>query len=193
MIDERHYRFFKWTAVLLALLWVGWTVYDGVLSQRGPGDNAALAGDRAFSDGHLERAEQRYREALDAEPGHVHALRGLALALLEQGEHEQALAKLNQAIEREPDFAGNYANRGILHDRMGEHLAALHDYERALVMNPDLADGPGWFTRFIRLQADPPPTIADRADYLRHQFELPEEQREWLRPEEDAAQRAWRQ
>ncbi|ABI56026.1 tetratricopeptide repeat protein [Alkalilimnicola ehrlichii MLHE-1] len=192
-MDERQYRFIKWAAITLALLWVGWTVYDGVLSQRGPGDNATLAGDRAFSDGHPERAERRYREALAQAPKHRRARRGLALALMEQGRYDEALAAMNEVIRGEPDFAGNYANRGILHDRMGRHLEALHDYERALVMDPGLADGPGWLTRFIRLQSEPPPTIADRAAYLRQQLQLPEAQRELRRPAVDEAQRPWRQ
>lgn len=192
-MDERHYGFIKWSAILLALLWVGWTAYDGVFSQRGPGDNLTLAGDRAFSDGHHERAERRYREALAQSSDHPRARRGLALALLEQGRHEEALALLNAATRAEPELAVNYANRGVLYDRMGRHREALRDYERALVMDRSLADGPGWWTRFVRLQTEPPPTIADRAAYLRQQFQLPEHERELLRPEEDAAQRAWRQ
>ncbi|MDZ7804627.1 hypothetical protein [Thiohalophilus sp.] len=39
---------------------------------------------------------------------------------------------------------------------------------------PELADGPSWITRFLHLQPEKPPTIDDRARYLKEQLALPE-------------------
>jgi len=75
---------------------------------------------------------------------------------------------------------------------MGRHEKALSDYEQALRIDPSIAEGPHWLTRFLRLQAEPPPTIADRARYLRAQFALPKEQRRLQNPEEDNKQRPYK-
>lgn len=190
-MDERLYAFLKYTAIALTVLWVTWTLYDGVFGDRAPGDTAYLSGNRAFADGRYERALAAYREALDANPEHLHALRGEARALMQLGRDEAALAAYDRAIRRAPDFGPAYANRGILHDRMGHHRRALADYERALALNPELAEGPGWLTRFMRNQPEKPPTVADRADYLRKELAKPSEERLLRVEEADAAQRPY--
>lgn len=75
---------------------------------------------------------------------------------------------------------------------MGRFEQALADYEYALYLDDGVADGPGWITRLLHMD-EPPPTVADRADYLRAQLALPEEERMLSMPEEDAAQRTYRQ
>jgi tetratricopeptide (TPR) repeat protein len=85
-----------------------------------------------------------------------------------------------------------YANRGILKDRMGDYRGALSDYEKSLQLAPELSEGPGFLTRFMRNQAEPPPSVADRARYLRQQLEKPAAERVLQRPEEDMKQRAYR-
>ena len=63
----------------------------------------------------------------------------------------------------------------------------------ALELDPELAEGPSWLTRFLRNQADAPPTIADRARYLRAELAKPESERVLRVPEHDAQQRPYQQ
>lgn len=190
-MDERLYAFLKYTAIALGLLWIGWTAYDGLFAQREPGDNAYLAGNRAFKDGAYDRALAAYEDALAADAGHIHALRGKARALMQLGRDEAALAAYDRAIERAPAFGPAYANRGILNDRMGRHRRALADYERALALTPELAEGPGWLTRFLRNQPEKPPTIAERAAYLRAELAKPEDERLLRLEQADSAQKPY--
>ena len=75
---------------------------------------------------------------------------------------------------------------------MGEYEKALADYEAALRLEPEVAEGPNWMTRFLRLQPDPPPSVADRAAYLRVQLALPTDQRLLRYPQEDEKQRSYK-
>ena len=192
-MDERLYRFLMVVAIALTVAWIGWTVFDSFFADVGPGDNAYLAGETYFADQRYEEALQEYDAALSDAPDHVYAWRGKARSLLQLGRYSQALSAFEEAIARDPEFPGSYANRGILYDRMGEHEKALADYERALAMDNSVAKGPGWMTRFLRLQPEKPPTIADRAQYLREQLAKPESERLLQMPEEDEAQRPYKQ
>ncbi len=192
-MDERLYRLLTAVAITLTVAWVGWTIYDSFFADVAPGDHAYLAGETAFADEQYEKALADYDSALAESPDHVHAWRGKARTLLQLGRYQQALLAFDEAIARDPGFAGSYANRGILYDRMGEHEKALADYERALAMDDTVAEGPGWMTRFLRLQPEKPPTIADRARYLREQLAKPESERLLRAPEMDQAQRPYKQ
>jgi hypothetical protein len=64
---------------------------------------------------------------------------------------------------------------------------------RCGVQRPAIADGSHWLTRFLRKQAEAPPTVADRAAYLRAELAKPEGERVLLMPEIDAQQRPYRQ
>ena len=191
-MDERLYRTLVAVAVVLTAAWVGWSIYDGFLRQRAPGELAWHAGNRYFEDGDYAKALKAYEEALGENPDFVHALRGRARALMQLERYEEALAAFDEAIRREPGFAATWANRGILQDRMGRHRAAIADYERALALDPTLNEGPSWLTRFLRLQPERPPGIGDRARYLRAQLALPPSQRLLRVPELDAAQRPYK-
>ena len=69
----------------------------------------------------------------------------------------------------------------------------MSDYSRALELDPEIASGPHWLTRFLRNQAEAPPTIADRAQYLRAELAKPAAERLLRQPEDDAAQRPYKQ
>ena len=90
-------------------------------------------------------------------------------------------------------FGAAYANRGILNDRNGNYEAAIADYEKAAAMEAELNEGPAWLIRFLRNQPQQQATILERAQYLRAQLELPEDQRLLRVPELDARQRAYDQ
>jgi tetratricopeptide (TPR) repeat protein len=192
-MDDRLYRFLKYTAIVMVAAWLGWSAYDGLIRERAPGDNAYEAANRWFEDGNYEQALKEYDAALSQAPAHIYALRGKARTLMQLGRDAEALKVFDEAIARAPDFGATYANRGILHDRMGRFRDALADYEHALKLNPELADGPNWLTRFLRNQPDAPPTIADRARYLREQLAKPVSERVLRVPEIDAQQRPYKQ
>ncbi len=192
-MEHKLYKTLVYIAVILTLTWLGWTIYDSFFSHVEPGDNAYLTANNFFQDGHYQSALTTYEEALQENPLHIYALRGKARTLLQLGEYKRALRAFNEAIAREPNFAGAYANRGVLYDRMGQHEAALQDYDKALNMDNSLSEGPGWLTRFFRLQPEKPPTIAERAQYLREQLALPVSKRLLKVPEVDEQQRPYQQ
>nr|VFJ62465.1 MAG: Tetratricopeptide repeat-containing protein [Candidatus Kentron sp. FW] len=192
-MNERTYRLLRTTAIVLVAAWIGWSFYDGFL--RGtddPTENLLEAAERYFEDEAYEKALSHYDRILEQSPDHLFALRGRARTLLMLGDHRRALPIFDDTIARAPEFANTWANRGILHDRMGQHQKALSDYEQALRLDPTIADGPHWMTRFLRLQPERPPTIADRARYLRAQLALPVEQRVLKKNEEDQKQRPYK-
>jgi len=192
-MNEHTYRLLKTTAMVLVIAWVAWSFYDGFLGgPHDPQQDILQAAERDFEDQAYPKALEQYDRILQQSPHHLFALRGRARTLLMLGRHQQAERAFDQAIARQPAFANTWANRGILHDRMGRYEKALADYEQALRLDPALADGPHWMTRFLRLQPTPPPTIADRARYLRAQFALPEAERLLTKPEEDQKQRPYK-
>ena len=147
---------------------------------------------RYLEDGHYQDALNTYQSLLKQNPGNTYALRGKAQALLQLGKFDEALMAYDEAIYRQPDMGVTYANRGILKDRMGDYEGALADYRKALELEPQVADGPGFMTRFLRNQAEKPPTVADRANYLEEQLAKPESQRLLQVPEQDDAQRSYK-
>ncbi len=192
-MDKRLYQFLKWTAILLAVAWIGWSIYDSMIAPRNPGDLAYLAANNLFEDGEYQRALDKYDEALNEKPNHIHAMRGRAHSLMQLGQSPQALAVFNTAISLAPDFGATYANRGILHDRMGRYEKAIEDYVRALELDPELADGPHWLTRFLRNQPQKPPGIAERTAYLSQELAKPENERLLRMRDVDAEQRSYKQ
>ena len=192
-MDKGLYKFLVVTAVVLTLAWIGWSYYESKIGPRNPGDAAYLAANKLFEDGEYQRALDKYDEALDETPNHLHAMRGRARSLMQLGQSTQALAEFSTAISLEPDFGPTYANRGILHDRSGRYGKAIEDYERALELDPELIDGPHWLTRFLRNQPQKPPGIAERTAYLRKELAKPESERLLRVPEQDAEQRSYKQ
>ena len=75
---------------------------------------------------------------------------------------------------------------------MGKYPQAIADYEKALQLDRELADGPNWLTRFLRLQPDKPPTIDERARYLRAELAKPESERVLRKPDDDNKQRPYK-
>ena len=191
-MDEKLYKTLVRIAIGITLIWVGWGMYDGFLEESVPGAHSVQAAAKLLEDGQNEDALKEYESQLKDNPDNVYALRGKAQALMQMGKSDLALNIYNDAISREKDFGVTYANRGILRDRMGDHQGALADYEMALKLAPETAEGPGMMTRFLRKQADKPPTIAERAIYLREQLAKPESERVLKVQEQDAKQRPYK-
>jgi tetratricopeptide (TPR) repeat protein len=189
---DSTYKYLMRVAIALTVLWVGWSIYDGFLKESTPEGQELAAAFRYLEDGQYQDALDIYQSLLNQDPNNNYALRGKAQALLQMGEYDQALTVYNEAVYREPDMGVTYANRGILKDRMGDYEGALADYRKSLALEPEVAKGPGFMTRFLRNQAEKPPTVADRAKYLADQLTKPESQRVLQLPEVDNAQRAYK-
>ncbi len=191
-MDPRLYRFLKYTAIIMTVLWLSWGIYDSFFQGRDPGDTHYHAANKLFEDRAYERALEAYDNALLENQHHIHSMRGRARALMQLGRFDEALISFNRAIAQEPDFGGTYANRGILYDRLGKHQEALNDYRTALRIDPEIAEGPHWLTRFLRNQPERPPSIADRAAYLALELEKPESERVLQIPTIDQQQRSYK-
>jgi len=191
-MNERRYRFLKYTAITMALAWLGWEIYAHFFVGAEPGDYAYHAGSNYFADGYYEKALMEYEEALKENPDHRAAMRGSAETLIMLKREWEAIGIYDALIAVEPTNAGHYTNRGIAYDRLGEYEQAVVNYEKSLSLDPETGEGPGWLTRLLRKQAEKPPGIADRARYIRQQLALPRAERLLRVPELDAAQRPYK-
>ncbi len=158
-----------------------------------PGENQYRLGNKRLEDGNYEEALQIFDQVLAEHTEYKEAHLGRAITLLQMERFGESRESFNTAIRLDNQYAQAYANRGILNDRVGQHAAALHDYRKALELNPELAEGPGWLWRFLRNIHEPPPTIADRADYLEAELKKPENERLIRVPELDSKQRMYKQ
>lgn len=192
-MGDKLYRFLKWTAIGLTVAWIGWAAYDNFISGKEPGEYSYAAGERAFSDGNYEEALEGYDEALQLNPGLLPALSGRAQTLIMLDREIEAVEIYDELIAAQPDVAAHFANRGIALDRLGRHEEALASYERALSVDEEVGGGPNWLTRFLRNQPEKPPGIRERSDYIRGQLALPVSERVLSKPEEDDAQRPYKE
>ena len=184
------YNVLKWVAICGAVLWIGYEVYRHFAGM-GPGDVLYIDGNNVFKDGHYERASEYFQSALEENPKHGAAIRGLSNSYVQLERYDDALRTIDKAITLDPQFAGNYALRGIIYDHLGRHELAMADYEKSLEMDPSVADGMHWLTRLLYNVQERPPTVKDRLEYLRKQFALPPEQRVLSDPEKDKKQRPY--
>ncbi len=173
-MTEFTYRLLVKIAFLLALIVIGWSIYDGALQEKLPGENDYHAGNKYFEDGEYQQALLSYQTALTVNPGFIHARRGVARSLMQLNEYENSLMTFNAVINLEPTFPASYVNRGILLDRMGRYTEAIKNYQKAIELDAEIAEGPSWMTRFLRNQAEKPPNIHDRMNYLRDELQKPE-------------------
>jgi tetratricopeptide (TPR) repeat protein len=191
-MDEKLYKTLVRVAIAITLVWIGVSLYDGFLEEGVPGAHSIQAAAKHLEDGRNDDALREYESLLKDNPGNVYAMRGKAQALMQMGKSDQALNIYDHAISLEPDFGVTYANRGILRDRLGDYKGALADYDMALKLEPETAEGPGMLSRFLRKQPEKPPTILERANYLREQLAKPESERVLRIPEQDAKQRPYK-
>ena len=190
-MDDPVYKILKITAILMFAGFFGWMVLAG-LQEQVPGEKAYEAANRYFEDGQYQQAIAHYEAALQEDPQLLPAMRGKARSLMQMGQNHEALEIFDEVIYRQPGFAPSYANRGILHDRMGHYRKAIADYEKSIELDAEMVEGPNWLTRFLRLQPEKPPSVAERAAYLRQELAKPESERLLRVPEEDEKQRSYK-
>jgi len=184
------YKLLKWVAIFGGIAWIGFEFYRH-FSGMAPGDISFVDGNNLFKDGRYEQAARNYQDTLDKNPKHNSALRGLANSNIQLKRYDAALNAIERAIKLTPDFGGNYALRGIIYDRSGRHRLAMADYEKALKMDPEVAEGMHWLDRLLYNVQEKPPTVADRLEYLKEQYALPESKRVLRVPEMDDVQRPY--
>ena len=180
-------------AVVLGILVVfGYHYYKYSVMETRPLENQYRLGNKYLEDGKYAKALQLFDEVLAQQPDYKEAYNARALTLMKMERFDESRESFNRAIELDNQFANAYANRGILNDLVGRHEAALRDYRKAIEIDPELAKGPGFLWRFLRNIPDPPPTIADRADYLEEELKKPEGERLIRVPELDSKQRMYK-
>lgn len=186
------YRMMVWFALATGLFVIGSLLYEYVFTNHDTGELHYRTGNLRLEDGRYRAALTEFEEQLRLNPQDAAGHLGRGLALMGLVRNPEALAAIDEAISLQPDLAAAFANRGILHDRMGLNEKALGDYRKALALDATLADGPGWLTRFFRMQPQAPPTIRDRAEYLEQQLKKPLAERLLQVPELDGAQRSYK-
>jgi tetratricopeptide (TPR) repeat protein len=85
----------------------------------------------------LDDAERAYREVLERQPRHVHALNFLGVIALHAGRAEEALDLVARALEIDPQHVGALFVQGQLLMRMERWEAALASLEQATAVKPD--------------------------------------------------------
>lgn len=90
-----------------------------------------LQGDYAMQTGEADKAQDFYRQAVNANPYTYFAHNRIATLLREKGLFDEALMHYNRALDGWAGYAPAYRNRGILYDLyLGEKVKAKADYER---------------------------------------------------------------
>ena len=192
MADPFH-KALKALAILLVVGFVAFSLYDGLIRGRDDYTLAMGAAHRSFEDGRYQAALDGFDTALQLKPGDPPAIYGQAISHMQLNQFDQAMTSFDLAIAAESDLRNRafyLANRGILRDRLGLYRQALDDYNLALQLAPETAEGPGLLDRLLHNQAEKPPTIADRALYLRGELAKPEGERLLAVPAVDEQQRA---
>jgi tetratricopeptide (TPR) repeat protein len=105
---------------------------ESAVEAGGPrGENAAYArlqlGHLLFGAGDLDGAETRYEDSLEAFPGYVHALAGLARVHAARGEYDEAIALYEDVTARQPVFE-YVAALGDTYTAAGDTVAAERQY-----------------------------------------------------------------
>ncbi|WP_414829937.1 tetratricopeptide repeat protein [Alteromonas sp. H39] len=90
-----------------------------------------LQGDYALQTGEADKAQDFYRQAVNANPYTYFAHNRIATLLRAKGLFDEALMHYNRALDGWAGYAPAYRNRGILYDLyLGDKAKAKADYER---------------------------------------------------------------
>ncbi len=95
------------------------------------------AGERAFADGDLAQAFERFHEALSISPQDVRTLNNLAVLSWRLGDGEAAEHFIGLALEQAPEDARTLANHIEIESASGRHERALEACRRYLEIWPD--------------------------------------------------------
>lgn len=123
---RRQHRWRGWliygSLAALALLIVTYRNYPALLTRGFQREWAMLRGNRAYAQGDFPAAEQRYRAALQADPGFVDTEIALALALRAQGSPDEAIAVLTPQGSRRSILLEGLFRRALADDEQARGL-----------------------------------------------------------------------
>lgn len=121
---------------------------DGV-QQQPPGtikmslDEAMKLAIQEHQAGHLDKAEEIYRQILTAAPNNPYVLHFLGVVALQSGKFESAYESIRKAISFNPGQSDFHSNLGNALINMGRADEAMNAYKEALKLNPNHADALG--------------------------------------------------
>src|SRR5262249_51832969 len=90
-----------------------------------------------YAGGRLDAAADRYRAALQIEPGHAGVLHNLGVVLAGQGDQPGAIACFDAALSIEPAYAAAHLNRALALVAAGSGRQAIDSFARALHYEPE--------------------------------------------------------
>ena len=86
--------------------------------------------------GNVEKAQEQYTKALEAEPNNPAALASVARLLEKQEKHDQAAEYFSKAITAAPNDAGLYNDLGLTYSKLGKHTEAVAQLQKAIAISP---------------------------------------------------------
>jgi len=110
-------------------------------------DQLYAKGEKLDRDTNRTEARAHYEKALQADPKHVAALRGLAVLDLEAGLYRRAAERLEKAVEHDPDDGWSWYFLGVCRLRLGDNQAARRCGVMAVPRPETAALGPGLMAR----------------------------------------------
>jgi len=95
---------------------------------------------RYYRTGHLQQAEQLYRQVLQHAPNHPVALHWLGVIAYQNGRHDTAVELTGKAIASTPQIPQFHNTLGVALNALGRFDEAIAAYQQALKLTPDYAD-----------------------------------------------------
>ncbi|MGK0296630.1 MAG: protein O-GlcNAc transferase [Gammaproteobacteria bacterium] len=90
--------------------------------------------------GRLQKAEEIYKDILQAQPRHADALNFLGVIFHQTEKNKIAINYIENAIKINPDAADYYNNCGIAYTALHKNEMAIARFEKALTLKPDHAE-----------------------------------------------------
>jgi small glutamine-rich tetratricopeptide repeat-containing protein alpha len=97
-------------------------------------------GNTALQAGDMDRAIDKYTEAIDLDDSVAIYFANRAAAFQHKSDHDMALADCEEAIRRDPNYGKAFTRKGLAHFSLGQFPEAVEAYEKALKLDPGNAD-----------------------------------------------------
>ena len=88
-------------------------------------------------EGEVEKALEKYQQAVSIGPGHLKSTFRLAYNLDLRGQDEEAIKYYEQCVRQNPTFTNALINLGVLYEDQGKYEAATDCYSQALRGSPN--------------------------------------------------------
>jgi tetratricopeptide (TPR) repeat protein len=131
------------------------------LDQSQAGAHAALGWIKRSYDWDWRGAEDSFRRALEIEPGHASASRGLGLLAFTEGRLDEAVALARRAAELDPLSPAPPFNLGVYAYYAGRYDEAHDSFKKVLDLNPDAPNAHSLLGRIHLAQSRPAEALAE--------------------------------